>query len=61
MGYFFRSVEQGSTGVDVSSSFSGALNKNLRPCLDHQIGSTKSLFDTVAILFLFGNNCPNID
>jgi hypothetical protein len=41
---------------------------DLRPRLDRQIEecspkmeSVKSLFGTVAILFLFGNSCSNID
>jgi hypothetical protein len=36
-------------------------SKKARPHLDPQIGYPKLLFDIIAILFLFVNNCPNID
>jgi hypothetical protein len=33
----------------------------LGPCLDARIGVARITLNTVAILFLFTNNCPNID
>jgi hypothetical protein len=32
-----------------------------RPCLDARIGVPESLLNAIAILFLFANNCQNID
>jgi hypothetical protein len=44
-----------------SSNGRGNRSLGLGPCLHARTGMPGSLLNTVVILFLFANNCPNID